>query len=192
MSNFSDRIADIVIEYVDQVNWKGGSSDVLNSLFKEKLAQALDYVPVKIWCDANVKKIPQYAHYFNNHAVDACCDIVATSIEFTRDGRVKCGTGIYVATEDRDSITIRPNSRITKKGYVIANSPCTIDESYRGEIFVVFRPVVDVPSSIKVGDVIGQLECPHHREIQWQKVDNLEDLGTTERGDGGFGSTENN
>ena len=42
---------------------------------------------------------------------------------------------------------------------------------------------------IKVGDVIGQLEIPHHRQICWDVVNNLEDLGITDRGDGGFGST---
>ena len=74
-------------------------------------------------------------------------------------------------------------------GYVIANSPCTVDESYRGEIFIVFRPIVDNPIPINIGDVIGQFEVPHHRQIDWALVDKLEDLGTTDRGDGAFGST---
>lgn len=63
--------------------------------------------------------------------------------------------------------------------------------SYRGEIFVVFRKLVPNADVPKVGDVIGQLKVPHHRQILWNKVDSLESLGTTERGDGGFGSTAN-
>ena len=114
-------------------------------------------------------------------------------VEYTTDGRIKCGTGIHVATEDRDSITIRPNSRITKMGLVIANSPCTIDESYRGEIFVVFRPIDSnaMAPAILVGDVIGQLEVPHHRQASFKTVKTLEELGITDRGDGAFGSTSN-
>ena len=81
------------------------------------------------------------------------------------------------------------NSRITKIGYVIANSPCTVDESYRGEIFIVFRSIADNPTPINVGDVIGQIEIPHHRQASFETVKTLEDLGTTDRGNGGFGST---
>lgn len=84
------------------------------------------------------------------HATDACCDVIATSVEITEDGRVKCGTGIHVATEYRDSLTLRPNSRITKMGYVIPNSPCTGDESYRGEFFVVFRSIITNANLLKL------------------------------------------
>ena len=165
---------------------------------KEALRKAIDFVPVKIWLDPKVTaKIPEYAHYvanskedgFGGHATDACCDVVCTSIEKTDDGRIKCGTGIHVALEYRDSLTCRPNSRITKMGYVVANTPMTGDECYRGEFFIVFRPIVDNPTPINIGDVIGQFEVPHHRQIDWALVDKLEDLGITDRGDGGFGST---
>lgn len=123
------------------------------------------------------------------HATDACCDVVCTSIEKTDDGRIKCGTGIHVALEYRDSLTCRPNSRITKMGYVVANAPMTGDECYRGEFFIVFRPIVDNPTPINIGDVIGQFEIPHHRQICFEPVETLEDLGITDRGDGAFGST---
>ena len=45
--------------------------------------------------------------------------------------------------------------------------------------------------AIHGGDVIGQLEVPHHRQASFQTVKNLEDLETTDRADGGFGSTSN-
>ena len=61
--------------------------------------------------------------------------------------------------------------------------------NYRGEIFVIFRKLVPNAEVPKVGDVIGQLEIPHHRQICFEPVENLEDLGITDRGDGGFGST---
>lgn len=61
--------------------------------------------------------------------------------------------------------------------------------NYRGEIFVIFRKLVPNAEIPKVGDVIGQFKVPHDRQICWNIVDNLEDLGTTDRGNGGFGST---
>lgn len=199
MSQLSNRIADAMINYANAFKETPDNRLMAEKELKEALRQAIDFVPVKIWLDPKVKaKIPEYAHYMSEgdkdghaygHATDACCDVVCTSIEITEDGRVKCGTGIHVATEYRDSLTLRPNSRITKMGYVIPNSPGTGDESYRGEFFVVLRSIVNNPKPIEVGDVIGQLEIPHHRQAVWETVKNLEDLGTTDRGDGAFGST---
>ena len=198
MSQLSNRIADAFINYANAFKETPDNRLMAEKELKEALRKAIDFVPVKIWLDPKVKaKIPEYAHYvanskedgFGGHATDACCDVVCTSIEYTDDGRTKCGTGIHVALEDRDSLTIRPNSRITKAGFVIANSPGTVDESYRGEIFIVFRPIVDNPTPINIGDVIGQFEVPHHRQASFETVENLEDLGITDRGDGGFGST---
>ena len=198
MSQLSNRIADAFINYANAFKETPDNRLMAEKELKEALRQAIDFVPVKIWLDPKVKaQIPEYAHYvanskedgFGGHATDACCDVVCTSIEKTDDGRIKCGTGIHVALEDRDSLTIRPNSRITKAGFVIANSPCTVDESYRGEIFIVFRPIVDNPTPINIGDVIGQFEVPHHRQTNFETVNTLEDLGITDRGDGGFGST---
>ena len=196
MSQLSNRIAEAFINYANAFKETPDNRELAERELKDALRQAIDFVPVKIWLDHKVKAtLPKYAHYIIEgefgHATDACCDIKATSVEYTTDGRIKCGTGIHVATEDRDSITIRPNSRITKMGLVIANSPCTVDESYRGEIFIVFRAIVDNPTPINVGDVIGQIEIPHHRQANFEVVRTLEDLGTTDRGDGAFGSTSN-
>lgn len=63
--------------------------------------------------------------------------------------------------------------------------------SYRGEIFLVFRKLVPNADIPKVGDVIGQIKLPHHRQILWNPVKTLDDLGKTTRGNGGFGSTAN-
>ena len=199
MSQLSNRIADAMINYANAFKETPDNRELAEKELKEALRTAIDFVPVKIWLNPKVKaQIPEYAHYMSEgdkdghaygHATDACCDVIATSVEITEDGRVKCGTGIHVALEYRDSLTIRPNSRITKAGFVIANSPCTVDESYRGEIFIVFRPIVDNPTPINIGDVIGQIEIPHHRQASFETVNTLEELGITDRGDGGFGST---
>ena len=198
MSQLSNRIANAFINYANAFKDTPDNRVLAEKELKEALRTAIDFVPVKIWLDPKVKaQIPEYAHYvanskadgFGGHATDACCDVVCTSIEKTDDGRIKCGTGIHVALEDRDSLTCRPNSRITKMGYVVANAPMTLDESYRGEFFIVFRAIVDNPTPINVGDVIGQFEVPHHRQICFEPVENLEDLGITDRGDGAFGST---
>lgn len=192
MSRLSNELAEAFINYSNAFKQDPKDRETAEQQLKLALKRAIDFVSVNIYLDNDAAKLPEYAHYEDGHATDACCDVVATSVEVTPDGRIKCGTGIHVATDVRDSITIRPNSRITKIGLVIANSPATIDESYRGEVFVVFRSITNAASCpIKVGDVICQLECPHHRQILWNPVKTLDDLGKTTRGDGGFGSTVN-
>lgn len=161
------------------------------------LSKELDdiYDNVEVWCHRDDKSIPlpTYGHYTEDgRATDACCDLICKSIEITDDGRIKCGTGLHIALNKHDALTIRPNSRITKMGLVIANSPGTIDASYRGEIFVVFRPIATDYVIPEIGKVIAQCHVTHHPQITFKEVNRLEDLGITERGAGGFGSTEKN
>ena len=200
MSQLSNRIAEAFINYANAFKETPDNRELAERELKDALRQAIDFVPVKIWLDPKVKaQIPQYAHYmedskefgFGGHATDAACDVVCTSIELKEDGRIVCGTGIHVATEYRDEISIFANSRFTKSKLVMQNVPPTIDESYRGEIFIVFRKLSEDAELPKIGDVIGQFKVPHDRQICWDIVDNLEDLGTTDRGNGGFGSTSN-
>ena len=204
MSQLSNRIANAFINYANAFKETPDNRELAEKELKNALSQVIDFVQVPIYLDNDAAKLPAYAHYFNPdptanveeieepHATDACCDVVCTSIEVKEDGRIKCGTGIHVATEYRDVLKIDPNSRLTKTGYVVQNSPSNIDESYRGEIFIILRKIQEVPGTdIKVGDVIGQLYINHNRQINWTRVDKLEDLGETDRAANGFGSTSN-
>lgn len=183
----TEKLVDAIIEYVNSEK-----DDIAEMKLKQEWENVLDVVEVKCYRDNSLIPLPMYAHFDKTHATDACCDMMCTSIEILDDGRIKCGTGLHIALPERYSLDIRPNSRITKMGLVIANTPCTIDESYRGEIFIVFRPIVpkEEVKLPKLGNVIGQCHVTYHPEITFNEVDNLEDLGITDRGDKGFGSTE--
>lgn len=57
--------------------------------------------------------------------------------------RVKIDTGVRVAPEPGFRIMAVPNSRVTKTGFVLPNSPGTIDANYRGSIrFMYLYPYV--------------------------------------------------
>lgn len=174
-----------------------GNTDIkkVTTLAKE-LDEIFDNIEVKCYRDDKSIPLPKYGHYKDNDeagiAEDACCDLVCKSVEITTDGRIKCGTGLHVALGQHDALSIRPNSRITKYGLVIPNSVGTVDECYRGEIFVVFRPISDNYVIPKVGDVIAQCYITHHPQMHFTEVETLEDLGITTRGAGGFGSTKKN
>lgn len=66
----------------------------------------------------------------------------------------------------------------------------TRQSNKRGEIMVVCRRIdrYGDPSYSK-GDKVAQLLIRRRERIVWDRVESLEDLGESERGNGGFGST---
>ena len=100
-----------------------------------------------------------------------------------------CHTGIHIKPEDGYYVELLPNSRWGKRG-VITYSPGQIDPDYTGEVMAIFKTLpwwLDW-GKIKAGDVIGQFIVRHKLDADFEVTEKLEE---TERGDGGFGSTEN-
>lgn len=66
------------------------------------------------------------------------------------------------------------------------------DEGYTGELMIVHR-AIDAPFipviEYNVGDRVAQILVRHRECIIWDEVESIEELGETERGAGGFGST---
>jgi dUTP pyrophosphatase len=82
---------------------------------------------------------------------------------------------------------VRPRSGLAiRNGISLLNSPGTIDSDYRGEVKVVLANLGGEPFTIRRGDRIAQLVV-----APVSRVDVLEasEVGSTERGSGGFGST---
>lgn len=148
-----------------------------------ELLDGIDTCKVKIWLEKGAI-LPKYAH-----KEDACMDLFVKNIELN-SGRIIYHTGVHVALPEDYEMEIRPRSSITKTNAIIQNSPGTVDEGYRGEIMVVCRRVdrYDDPS-YSVGDKVAQLLIRRRERIVWDQVKSLDDLGYTDRGDGGFGST---
>jgi dUTP pyrophosphatase len=73
-----------------------------------------------------------------------------------------------------------------KKGITVLNSPGTIDADYRGEICVILVNLSNEEFIINDGERVCQMVIASHVQAQWIEV---EELGTTERGTGGFGHT---
>ena len=96
-------------------------------------------------------------------------------------------TGLYVELPEGYEMQIRPRSGLAAKhGITVLNSPGTIDADYRGEIKVILVNLSNTPFEIVPGERIAQAVVAKHATIEWEAVDQL---GSTERGAGGFGST---
>ena len=101
--------------------------------------------------------------------------------------RAMIPTGLFVELPEGYEMQIRPRSGLAAKhGITVLNSPGTIDADYRGEIKVILVNLSNEPFTIESGERIAQMIVARYEQIEWQPV---EELGATERGAGGFGST---
>lgn len=96
-------------------------------------------------------------------------------------------TGLAIELPHGYEAQIRPRSGLAiKQGITCVNSPGTIDSDYRGEIQVALINLGNESVKINHGDRIAQMIVAPVIRIKWEEG---EELGSTERGAGGFGST---
>lgn len=154
--------------------------------------------------------IPTYAKHG-----DAGMDLTAigtTEIDLEKgyEGFVEFKTGLSVEIPEGYVGLIFPRSSISKTAFLLANSVGVIDSGYRGEITVRFKMdsiaiYADIAESSEetvaekvlyekydpkfyfVGDKIAQLMIIPYPHIEFEEST---DLSETERGSGGYGSTD--
>ena len=102
--------------------------------------------------------------------------------------RIKISTGIAIEPEEGWYVEVAPRSSIHKTGLILSNSIGVIDAGYSGIISGVFykTPKYDKIDGIKVGDRLLQM---YPRELIGIDFIEVEELGETARGAGGFGSS---
>lgn len=147
---------------------------------------------------------------FKKYQEDFCYDVVATSEEEIAPNVWKYGIGLAFEIQGKPddlvvenefgkellripqgrdwnvSIDLRPRSSIYKTGMVLSNAVGTVDDLYRGEVSAIFYHVFTEMPRYRVGDRIGQIKLGFTLPIEFEEVD---ELGRTLRGDGGYGST---
>ncbi len=96
-------------------------------------------------------------------------------------------TGLFMEIPIGFEAQIRPRSGLSlKRGLTCVNAPGTIDSDYRGEIKVIMINLSTETQEIVHGERVAQMVIAKYERIQWNPVD---ELSSTERGAGGFGST---
>ena len=94
-------------------------------------------------------------------------------------------TGLYIELPQGYEAQIRPRSGLAlKKGLTVLNTPGTIDADYRGEIGVILINLSSQAVTIESGERVCQMVICRHEQPELVQV---EVLGETERGEGGFG-----
>jgi len=143
---------------------------------------------------------------------DAGADLVATSVDFSREDQVVYGTGLAVEIPEGMVGLVFPRSSVRNYDLIMSNSVGVIDSGYRGEIMVTFNVKMDlllidelasvetlhelsnemfdisIDNVYQVGDRIAQLVIIPVPLVQYAEV---EELSETSRGTDGHGSTGN-
>ena len=122
--------------------------------------------------------VPKYAK-----PGDAGMDLTAVEMNIT-DNYVEYKTGISLEIPDGFVGLVFPRSSNCNKSLLLSNGTGVIDSKYRGEIMLRYKSIGN--NYYEVGDRVGQIIIMPYPQIQFDEVD---ELSTTERGTGGFGSS---
>lgn len=127
--------------------------------------------------------IPRYAK-----PGDAGMDLTVTStkIDFHNPNKLIVGFGIAMEIPTGYVGLVFPRSSIHKTGCRLTNCVGVIDSGYRGEICAVFDKSTFTEDVYNIGDRAAQIIILPYPQVEFVAVD---ELSTTERGEGGYGST---
>ena len=129
-------------------------------------------------------KVPRYAK-----PGDAGMDLFVTDVA-VGDKYIQYYTGIALEIPEGHVGLLFPRSSNSKKDLVLANSVAVIDSGYRGEILFRFKKLMHNPNidfkTYAKGDACGQIIILPYPQVEFEEVF---ELSETERGEGGFGST---
>ncbi len=122
------------------------------------------------------------------HDSDAAFDLRSRVEDLLAPGEWKAiPTGVKMQLPQDFVADVRPRSGLALKyGVTVLNTPGTIDPGYRGEVQVILINHGSQPFAIRRGDRIAQLLFVRLPQVQVVLTDTLE---TSDRGEGGFGST---
>jgi dUTP pyrophosphatase len=123
------------------------------------------------------------------HPGDAGLDLYAVeSVRLQPGARASVGTGIAVEIPEGQAGLVLPRSGLAARhGISVVNAPGLIDAGYRGELRVLLLNTDrEAPFAVAAGDRIAQLVLVRIEALEPVEV---QELSTSERGRGGFGSS---
>jgi dUTP pyrophosphatase len=144
----------------------------------------VDRLTVKI-INRSANPLPSYATE-GSSGMDLRAD-VKDEITLQPLERMLVPTGVFIELPTGYEAQVRPRSGLAiKQGITCLNSPGTVDADYRGELKVVLINLSNEPQVIHGGDRIAQMVI---QKVEMVRLLQVEDIGTTLRGERGFGHT---
>ena len=128
------------------------------------------------------------------HSTDAGLDLTATRLtqEVDASGKLILVYHTDIAVEIPEGYVglLFMKSSVYNRSLTLTNAVGVIDSGYRGEIISKFKITTDaIPSVYQPGEKFAQLVIV---PVVLDETEFVDELSNTERGEGGFGSTEEN
>jgi len=183
-----DNIAEDYFKLVKPTSPKGRYISALVGVYKgilDKIAQEgfSRTVNIKVVKETEDAILPEYAHFS-----DAGADLYSNEEVDIQPNKVKIvSTGLKVEIPNGYEMQIRNRSGMTVKTPIIVQLG-TVDSDYRGSLGIMMYNHGDIPYRVQKGDKIAQAVIMPTYHGNFLIVDKLTE---TERGEGGFGSTDN-
>lgn len=121
------------------------------------------------------------------HEGDACMDLYGIKQEWHTDDNLVIYTGLACEIPVGYCMLLYPRSSISKTPYFLTNSVGVVDAGYRGEIMLKFKSNNYEKVGMDITKAIAQFRIVPVLDVECIEVDELSD---SERGTGGFGSTD--
>ncbi len=134
----------------------------------------------------------------------ACFDLTANRIEINpRGDKAKIYFGLAAEIPEGYQLEISPRSSFCHKDWVMQNSPGQVDSDYKGELMMFLQAIPISISDTIWGDLVGSIlvypKLPYQVgervaqcklvKVEQYTIEETQELSTSERGEGGFGST---
>ena len=183
-----DDIAEDYFKIVKPTSPKGRYISALVGVYKgilDRIAQEgfSRTVNIKVLKETEDAVLPTYAHFG-----DAGADLYANEEVNIQPNEVKIiQTGLKVEIPDGYEMQVRPRSGMSTKTPILGILG-TVDSGYRGSLGVMLYNHGDIPYRVQKGDRIAQAVIAPTYHGNFLISDSLSE---TERGEGGFGSTDN-
>jgi dUTP pyrophosphatase len=145
------------------------------------MTDSANSVQLQVVVEPGVKP-PRYAHDWDA-GFDLC---VKEDVDVTPDATAFVGSGLRMAIpEGFYGKVVMRSGFSTKNNVVLANGEGIIDSTYRGEVML---PLISMAGNVHIpaGTRVAQMVIERIPKVH---IEYVESLDSTERGEGGFGST---
>lgn len=152
----------------------------LDAMTEKTAAPKAGQMEIETVCEADMLPVRAHEH-------DAGADLRAS--EYATIGSKQFAvvpTGVRVSIPEGYFGLLAARSSLFGRGLLMANGVGIIDSGFTGEIKVPLFNVGNLPNIVMAGERIAQLVIV---PCMLPKFEQVESLGDTERGEGGFGST---
>ena len=192
LEKFSKSLTDSDVGNDDDKIFKDMGLDLesLSKIQDEAFADMSNTIDI-LYLNKSKLEDPKY-----NHREDSGFDIRANidkDITLSSLERTLIPTGLHFQIHEDYELQIRPRSGLAAKhGLTVLNTPGTVDSNYRGEVKIILINLSKEDYTIKRGDRVAQGVVSYVLKQKWGKLKKVETLDTTNRNEGGFGSTGKN